>query len=98
MGNMYQFDIFGKTLKLQTTDGNEDDLIRVVKYYMDKVKQLYDANPNRAQTEVLTLAGITIADELFSLTKKIKGMSMPDEERKKSESISEIENLLDNLQ
>jgi len=97
MGNMYQFDIFGKTLKLQTTDGNEDDLIRVVKYYMDKVKQIYDANPHRAQTEVLTLAGITIADELFSLAKK-KGIGMPDTERKNSESISEIENLLDNLQ
>ena len=94
---MYQFDIFGKTLRLQTTDGNEDDLIRVVKYYMDKVKQIYDANPNRAQTEVLTLAGITIADELFSVAKK-KHIGMPDAERKNSESISEIENLLDNLQ
>ena len=48
MENMYQFDIFGKTLRLQTTDGNEDDLIRVVKYFMDNVKQVYDANPNRA--------------------------------------------------
>ncbi|MBP5707194.1 MAG: cell division protein ZapA, partial [Spirochaetales bacterium] len=66
MENMYQFDIFGKTLRLQTTDGNEDDLIRVVKYFMDNVKQVYDANPNRAQTEVLTLAGIKITDELFS--------------------------------
>lgn len=97
MDNMYQFDIFGKTLRLQTTDGNEDDLIRVVKYFMDNVKQVYDANPNRAQTEVLTLAGIKITDELFSLAKRVNN-GMPDAQRKNSEIISEIENLLDNLQ
>ena len=77
--SVYKFELFGNTYKLQTTDGQRKTLIAVVDYYKRVVDQLYKAYPNKSQTEILMLAGVTITDKLYSNARYYESKATPNE-------------------
>ena len=63
----YEIDLFGQKFVLSTTDGEKDELKKVVDYYKRVVENLTEKLPNRQHLDIAILAGLKIADKLYSI-------------------------------
>lgn len=93
----YEVKLFGQNFILTTNDGSKNDLKIVVDYYKKVVEKLTEKLPNRPQLDIAILAGLKIADKLYSLAnnKNIK-LTEEDEENELQKKIIDAIKRLDN--
>ncbi len=63
----YETDFFGQRFVLSTTDGEKNELKKVVEYYKKVIEGLAKKLPDRQQLDIAILAGLKITDKLYSL-------------------------------
>ena len=90
----YEVELFGQKFVLSSNDGKKHELEKVVNYYKKNVDNLLKKLPNRPQLDLAILAGLKIADKLFSLA-KTKNVKLINDEDKIHEIVSEAIKRLD---
>lgn len=63
----YEVELFGQNFVLSTTDGKKQELKKVVEYYKTIVEELIEKLPNRQHIDIAILAGLKVADKLYTL-------------------------------
>ena len=63
----YEVELFGQKFILATSDGEKNDLKKVVEFYKSIVEDLTAKFPNRQYLDIAILAGLKVTDELYAI-------------------------------
>ncbi|OHD07317.1 MAG: hypothetical protein A2086_03105 [Spirochaetes bacterium GWD1_27_9] len=85
---VYKLELFGQDFSLTTKDGNKEELRKVADYYRKKIEELLKKFPNTPYLNIAVLAGLTVTDELYNLSKS-KNTNFVFEEKKIDEILNE---------
>jgi cell division protein ZapA (FtsZ GTPase activity inhibitor) len=70
----YEVELFGQKFVLATSDGEKNDLKKVVELYKSIIEDLTSKFPDRQYLDIAILAGLKVTDELYTVaaSKNIK--------------------------
>jgi len=91
----YEVELFGQKFILSTTDGEKNELKKVVEYYKSIVENLMEKLPERQHLDIAVLAGLKISDKLHEIAKS-KNIKIHTEDRKISKIVTDVIKRLDN--
>lgn len=94
----FSFEILGQKMDIVLKDGSKEDLVKVIKYYKEKINNLSESYPYKTSLEIALLAGIKVTEEFYTLYKK-KILSDPEQNgrinKMVSEALKQLETTLD---
>ena len=91
----YEVELFGQKFVLTTTDGEKNDLKKVVEYYKSIIEDLSGKFPDRQFLDVAILAGLKVTDELYSVAAS-KNIKLTPETKKIHKIVNDAIKRLDN--
>jgi cell division protein ZapA (FtsZ GTPase activity inhibitor) len=91
----YEVELFGQKFVLYTTDGEKNELKKVVEYYKSIVENLSGKFPERQFLDIAILAGLKVTEKLYSIAGS-KNIKIEPEDKKIHKIVNDAIKRLDN--